>query len=377
MKNIIKLPTFLLFSLLFGGLGIGLSNCQSILALDMHPTEKLALLIKYDTRYDLEVWRYTNAVTYNGYELVQRIKGQAGNPAIREVRYKPLYQEGLYKGVLLKADTHSVLKRFDFIATLPADVRTRQYQVDLSQHESKESVDITYDSGVLYKTCHLVNPDFPLVGSILNAKCPTILVHGFSNDFSNWDDFLARIGLPGLCQHIGYADEKALPAVITSYQMINFSYYYRNYEDWISGVQAGTPRDNVQYGRIGDGNAKPSKGAYSFLGLGMHLVGPQIYYARETYAERLAALVDSVLARIPAGQPKKVNLIGFSMGGLVARSYIRWYGGADKVQTLITVGTPNHGLRSFEAYLMSFARGFNFYSGIDRIINQKRLAIPG
>jgi pimeloyl-ACP methyl ester carboxylesterase len=341
-------------------LGSGLGCGQARIPENTYKAADLTLLVKYDTRYDLEVWRYTNVTTENGYVLVQRFKGQPKNPVIKEILFRPLYNEGIYKGVLLTADTHTVLKRFDFIATIPATVHSRQYKVDLSPHESKESVDVTYDSGLLYKTCHLVNPDYPLLGSIQNAKCPTILVHGFSNNFSNWDDVLARIGLPGLCQHLGYAEETALPAIVTRYRLINFSYYYPSYEDWMSEVQSGKPGTHIHYGRIGDGNLKPSNGAYSFWGVGMHMVLPRFYYARETYAERLAAVVNSVLARIPAGQMKKVNLIGFSMGGLVARSYIRWYGGADKVHTLITVGTPNHGVRPYGAYIASYAKGFKF-----------------
>jgi triacylglycerol lipase len=46
----------------------------------------------------------------------------------------------------------------------------------------------------------------------------------------------------------------------------------------------------------------------------------------------------------------QVVLVGHSMGGLVARAYLRQYGGA-KVRRLITIGTPHHG--SMHAWLMA------------------------
>jgi pimeloyl-ACP methyl ester carboxylesterase len=62
---------------------------------------------------------------------------------------------------------------------------------------------------------------------------------------------------------------------------------------------------------------------------------------RVSYAERLQIIVDEVL--LATGAPK-VNIVTHSMGGLVARAYIRWLGGANKVHKLLTIGTPNNGL---------------------------------
>ena len=50
---------------------------------------------------------------------------------------------------------------------------------------------------------------------------------------------------------------------------------------------------------------------------------------------------------IPAGQ--KLDLIGFSMGGLVARFYVQRLGGIDRVSHLITLSSPHRG--SYIAYL--------------------------
>ena len=60
----------------------------------------------------------------------------------------------------------------------------------------------------------------------------------------------------------------------------------------------------------------------------------------DTYAIRLKELVDVIKYR--TGKPK-VNIIAFSMGGLVARRYIQVFGDQD-VNKLILVGTPNNGV---------------------------------
>jgi len=62
---------------------------------------------------------------------------------------------------------------------------------------------------------------------------------------------------------------------------------------------------------------------------------------RVSYAERLKVTIDNV---IQATHAKKVIIVTHSMGGLVARAYIRWLGGEKKVFKLLTVATPNHGI---------------------------------
>ena len=59
----------------------------------------------------------------------------------------------------------------------------------------------------------------------------------------------------------------------------------------------------------------------------------------ESFAEQVAAKIDAILAVTGARQ---VAIVGHSMGGLVARDYLRRYG-ASKVRVLITLGTPHHG----------------------------------
>ena len=67
----------------------------------------------------------------------------------------------------------------------------------------------------------------------------------------------------------------------------------------------------------------------------------------EHFADQLADRIEDIRARTGAGQ---VVLVGHSMGGLVARAYLRKSGGA-RVRKLITLGTPHEGSR--HAWLMS------------------------
>ncbi len=61
-----------------------------------------------------------------------------------------------------------------------------------------------------------------------------------------------------------------------------------------------------------------------------------------SFAVRLGQVIDNVLR---ATGKDKVNLVCHSMGGLVARAYIKWVpDGAKKVNKLLTVGTPNNGI---------------------------------
>jgi triacylglycerol lipase len=57
-------------------------------------------------------------------------------------------------------------------------------------------------------------------------------------------------------------------------------------------------------------------------------------------AQALNTFADAVRAQTGAG---KVDLIGHSQGGLVARSYVKHHGGAGEVDSLVTLGTPNRG----------------------------------
>lgn len=57
-------------------------------------------------------------------------------------------------------------------------------------------------------------------------------------------------------------------------------------------------------------------------------------------AQALDTFADQVRSATGAA---RVDLVGHSEGGLVSRTYVKYYGGADEVDSLITLGTPNNG----------------------------------
>ncbi|MBE9145020.1 lipase family alpha/beta hydrolase [Planktothrix mougeotii] len=52
-------------------------------------------------------------------------------------------------------------------------------------------------------------------------------------------------------------------------------------------------------------------------------------------------VADYVTQTFPAEQP--IDLIGFSMGGIVSRYYVQRLGGIERVQRFITISSPHHG----------------------------------
>lgn len=65
----------------------------------------------------------------------------------------------------------------------------------------------------------------------------------------------------------------------------------------------------------------------------------------EVLAEQLRDFVETNID--PA---EKIDLVGFSMGGLVCRYYLQRLDGLSKVGSLITLGTPHHG--TWTAYIL-------------------------
>lgn len=58
--------------------------------------------------------------------------------------------------------------------------------------------------------------------------------------------------------------------------------------------------------------------------------------------EALAGQVEAfVEARIPAGSP--LDLVGFSMGGVVSRYYLQRLGGLERVRRFVSISAPHHG----------------------------------
>ncbi|MDT8442232.1 MAG: alpha/beta fold hydrolase [Desulfuromonadales bacterium] len=60
----------------------------------------------------------------------------------------------------------------------------------------------------------------------------------------------------------------------------------------------------------------------------------------ETLTEILAKKVDEIRLALQVDQ---VDLVGHSMGGMIARNYVQHRGGAPRVRRLVTLGTPHRG----------------------------------
>ncbi|MEO5702139.1 MAG: alpha/beta fold hydrolase [Casimicrobiaceae bacterium] len=82
------------------------------------------------------------------------------------------------------------------------------------------------------------------------------------------------------------------------------------------------------------------RGALRPLGLPIYTIsyGPPLA-SIETFADALAQKIDAILRDTGAA---RVALVGHSMGGIVARAYMRRHG-SGKVAILVTVGTPHAG----------------------------------
>jgi triacylglycerol lipase len=106
-----------------------------------------------------------------------------------------------------------------------------------------------------------------------------------------------------------------------------------------------------------------------------------------TLAERLGEEVERVRDATGA---EHVQIVGHSMGGMVARTYVQMFGGEDTVDTVITLGTPHRGthvarlgpglaaaqLRPGSSFLRSIeessrptpVRWISFYSDLDAMV---------
>ncbi|MBI2130231.1 alpha/beta hydrolase, partial [Candidatus Woesearchaeota archaeon] len=77
------------------------------------------------------------------------------------------------------------------------------------------------------------------------------------------------------------------------------------------------------------------------------VVGPDDNQRITTYSQRLRDVVE--VLKHNTGK-NKVIIIAHSMGGLVSRSYIKYYGGLESVDKLVTIGTPNHGTYGYISF---------------------------
>ena len=123
------------------------------------------------------------------------------------------------------------------------------------------------------------------------------------------------------------------------------------------GIFLPDPKYKIEYGKLGKFNFPMTFrttyyiGAYDENG---NKIGDEKSKHIDEYAQELGKAIDIILYN--TGK-QKVNIVAHSMGGLVTRAYIKNYGGANKVDKLITIGTPNHGVWKRD--------GITFFCGVD------------
>ncbi len=64
------------------------------------------------------------------------------------------------------------------------------------------------------------------------------------------------------------------------------------------------------------------------------------WHSEEVLTELLAKRIDELRHQLGVNQ---VNIVGHSMGGIIARNYVQLRGGNDKVKKLVCLGSPHHG----------------------------------
>ncbi|TDT36592.1 lipase (class 2) [Streptomyces sp. BK208] len=87
----------------------------------------------------------------------------------------------------------------------------------------------------------------------------------------------------------------------------------------------------------------------------------------EKSAEQLAAYVDKVLTATGAAE---TDLVGHSQGGMMPRYYLRFLGGADKVNALVGIAPSNHGTT-----LSGLTRLLPYFPGAEDLLNEHTPAL--
>ena len=124
-----------------------------------------------------------------------------------------------------------------------------------------------------------------------------------------------------------------------------FRYFFHTQSERGQGPTAG-PVVLLQHGFVNNGAVWFfTARALEADGYRVFAIDQPTFVSIEAMADHLAARVDAVLARTGATH---LTLVAHSMGGLIARAYLRRYGNA-QIERLITMGSPHHG--TLHAYL--------------------------
>ncbi|MEU6876595.1 alpha/beta fold hydrolase [Streptomyces sp. NPDC046712] len=80
-------------------------------------------------------------------------------------------------------------------------------------------------------------------------------------------------------------------------------------------------------------------------------------------AEQLDAYVDKVLAATGAAE---ADLVGHSQGGMMPRYYLKFLGGAEKVNALVGIAPDNHGTT-----LLGLTKLLPYFPGVEKFVDEK------
>lgn len=196
-----------------------------------------------------------------------------------------------------------------------------------------------------------LRPTDPSCSAAHCAARPIVFVHGFRGDNSDWQQMLDGLVATDARYdgyHLAGVDDHAAWVARTIGRrewLFAFDYYVAHEGDGRDSYTAGP-------GRIGS-NADHACAAPPGPG---HIVAEDARYAADAtheYAADLAGFVRSVLRATGADA---VDLVGHSQGGLVARSFLAFHGGAAIVERVLLLASPVRGV-SLAGFLTLFPAG--------------------
>ena len=197
----------------------------------------------------------------------------------------------------------------------------------------KYTAEGTYNVKLTLTNNYGVNP--LVINKTLKYYHPIVLVHGFNDDTTRFTvlyDYLKPIVFANDMNVRTCAAQDTVTGEPV-HTVFNFDYYRLSMFD-------------AQFNNVGvigtDGTTvlSTTSGNGSF--------GDQYNTLSVRYSALLSQMVEKICA---ATGFDKVDLVAHSMGGLVCRSYIKYYGGNNRVGRLLTCGTPNHGIGDLQAFV--------------------------
>jgi pimeloyl-ACP methyl ester carboxylesterase len=182
------------------------------------------------------------------------------------------------------------------------------------------------------------------------AARPIVFIHGYRGSNDDWQTLLDEL-VAGDQRYDGYtlAGRKdhtwSARSIDRRRWLFAFDYYVEKKDDGRGSYTAGP-------GRIASDSAYVCA---SPSGKGHLLADSTDYDAGvvHDYAADLAQLVDSVLSATGASE---IDVVAHSMGGLILRSYLAFYGGAARVRIALLLSSPVEGV-SLAGFLSIFPLG--------------------